>query len=114
LDSYLWNISTILGGEGELQTSIDALIGAQPNAVKEDNAAKALFNLAKANATMDTAALSRAFPNNTPDFIKKNEAQIKHLLLYGFTPRRFSVTLNIEQAPEGGVLPAARPFNNHL
>lgn len=98
------------GSAAELGTEIGGLVGAAQAAT----AGPALFALARSNVVIDATRLRAALPTADPVLVTTHAERIKNHLLMHFTPRRFTVDVRIEQAPEGAVLPASSPFDNHM
>jgi hypothetical protein len=96
------------GSVANLQSIIDSLFGPQPGT------AATLFTLAQKNTEIDLPTLKKVFPSVKDSDLEQNQQRIRTELLMNFTPRRFRVTNNIVQSPEGERLPAAQSFDNHL
>jgi hypothetical protein len=99
-----------VGSTSALTSEVGGLIGGRPN----PQTGRILFDLAKRNATFDTATLAAALPNADRAVIAANIEPIKRRVLMNFAARRFAVDVRIEQAPENARLPASSPFDNHM
>jgi hypothetical protein len=94
-----------IGSSDELQRQLDRTLGrVQPNLGRR------FFDRALVNEAFDANYIASEVPGASPPL----QERIRQAVLLNFVPRHFAVTVDVEQAPAGGRLPASGPFDNHL